>query len=155
MPRARIALSLILTLLVLTGLSMAGSGTVYGERPAKGKAIKLADLLADPESYVGKTVKVEGRIDDVCPKMGCWIDIAQKDQKIRFKVQDGVIEFGTEIKGQDVVAEGVVTRIELDHDQAIGWARHMAEEKNETFDPATVTGPMTIYQLAGKGAIVR
>jgi hypothetical protein len=144
-----------LALLVLTGLNLAGDPTVYGERPAKGKAITLADLLADPESYVGKTVKVEGRIDDVCPKMGCWIDIAQKDQKIRFKVQDGVIEFGTDTKGHDVIAEGIVTRIELDHDQAIGWARHLAEEKNELFDPASVKGPMTIYQLNGTGAIVR
>jgi hypothetical protein len=29
---------------------------------------------------------------------------------------------------------------------------HIAEEKGEEFDPSTITGPMTIYQIKGVGA---
>ena len=34
-------------------------------------------------------------------------------------------------------------------------AQHMAEERGETFDPASVTGPTTIYRIDGTGAVVR
>ena len=30
----------------------------------------------------------------------------------------------------------------------------LAEEKGEEFDPSTVTGPMTLYQIDGTGAVV-
>ena len=89
------------------------------------------------------------------PKAGCWIDIAKGKSLIRFKVNDGEIVFTKEMTGDKVVAEGVMTRMKLTKEQAVGYARHMAEEKGEAFDEASVTGPMTIYRIQGTGAIVK
>jgi hypothetical protein len=118
-------------------------------------SVSIGELLGNPEAYVGKTVQVRGAITDVCPKAGCWVDIEDADNRIRFKVNDGEIVFPLEAKGRRIVAEGVLTRIEMTREQAVGYARHLAEEKNEPFDPKSVTGPMKIYQIQGSGAVMR
>jgi hypothetical protein len=135
----------------------ADEGTVYGAGLGdEAEAVKIGDLLSKPESYLGKKIRVAGKITDVCPKAGCWIEIeGEASSHIRFKVKDGEIVFPVDAKGKPVTAEGVLKRIELDREAAVGWMRHMAEERGEAFDPATVTGPMTIYEIAGEGAIVR
>ncbi|MCK7529457.1 MAG: DUF4920 domain-containing protein [Ignavibacteriales bacterium] len=40
---------------------------------------KISDILADPEAYLDKTVLVEGEILDVCPMMGCWMELKSDD----------------------------------------------------------------------------
>ena len=128
--------------------------TRYGDPLSDAAPIGLGDLLAAPERYVGKPVKVEGRIREVCPKKGCWIDIASDDRVIRFKVMDGIIEFETEETGRAVIAEGILSRRDLTREQAVARARHLAEERGQPFDPATVDGPVTVYRLEGIGALV-
>ena len=52
------------------------------------------------------------------------------------------------------VAEGKLTKSELTREQAIERAKEEAEDKGKTFDPASVTGPQTVYQLQGSGAVI-
>ena len=87
---------------------------------------------------------------------GCWIDIldSQSKETVRFKVEDDVIVFPAEAKGSQVVAEGILRKHEMSKEQAINWLRHLAEEKGESFDDSSVTGPMDFYQIEGLGAEV-
>ena len=106
----------------------AGEETAYGKPLEGAETVVIADLLADPDHYVGKTIRVEGRVSDVCSHRGCWINITDKagSSTVRFKVKDGVIEFSTECKGKQVVAEGVFSKFELTEEQAIARAKHHA-----------------------------
>jgi len=115
---------------------------------------KISDILADPEAYLDKTVLVEGEILDVCPMMGCWMELKSDDGEgmIKVKVKDGEIVFPVEAKGSTALVEGKVYKIELTQEKAIEHFEHVAEEKGEKFDPAAITGPMTIYQIKGLGA---
>jgi hypothetical protein len=115
---------------------------------------KISDILANPEAYLDQTVLVEGEILDVCPMMGCWMELKSDDEEgmIKVKVKDGEIVFPLEAKGSNALVEGKVYKIELTQEKAIEHFQHIAEEKGEEFDPATVTGPMTIYQIKGFGA---
>ena len=115
----------------------------------------LASLLAHPDDYVGKTVQVKGKIVEVCQMMGCWMDLTNDaGQKIRIKVNDGEIDFPKDGAGKMAVAEGKLTKSELSREQAIARAKEEAEDKGKAFDPASVTGPQTIYQIQGTGAII-
>jgi hypothetical protein len=118
--------------------------------------VPVEKLLAAPDQYVGKMVQVKGTVRDVCQAMGCWMEIAEPSARkgIRIKVKDGEIEFPKTAVGKTAVAEGKFTKIELTKEQAIAQARHEAEENNRKFDPASVTGPKTIYQIAGTGAVI-
>jgi gamma-glutamylcyclotransferase (GGCT)/AIG2-like uncharacterized protein YtfP len=115
---------------------------------------KISDILADPESYLDQTVLVEGEILEVCPMMGCWMELKSDDGEgmIKIKVKDGEIVFPVEAKGSTALVEGKVYKIELTQEKAIEYFEHVAEEKGEQFDPTTITGPMTIYQIKGLGA---
>jgi len=117
---------------------------------------KISDILADPEAYLDQTVLVEGEILDVCPMMGCWMELKSDDGEgmIKVKVKDGEIVFPVEAKGSTALVEGKVYKIELTQENAIEHFEHVAEEKGEMFDPTTITGPMTIYQIKGFGAVI-
>jgi hypothetical protein len=117
--------------------------------------LPLATLLAKPADYVGKTVQVKGKITEVCQMMGCWMDLTDDSgQKIRIKVKDGEIEFPKDAAGKLAVAEGRFDKIELSKEQASARAEEEAKEAGRKFDPASVKGPVTIYQIQGAGAVI-
>ena len=117
--------------------------------------LPLATVLAKPSDYVGKTVQVKGKITEVCEMMGCWMDLTNDaGQKLRIKVNDGEIEFPKDAAGKMAVAEGRLDKIELTKEQAAARAEEEAKDKGKKFDPASVKGPMTIYQIQGTGAVI-
>jgi hypothetical protein len=117
--------------------------------------LPLATVLAKPADYVGKTIQVKGKITEVCEMMGCWMDLTNdQGQKLRIKVNDGEIEFPKDSAGKMAVAEGRFDKLELTKEQAAARAEEEAKDKGKKFDPATVKGPMTTYQIQGSGAVI-
>ena len=118
--------------------------------------VTIATLVSHAGDYVGKTVQVKGRITEVCQMMGCWMMLTNDDgQKVRIKVNDGDIVFPKDAAGRQAVAEGTFARIELTREQAIAQAKDEAEESGRKFDPASVKGGITIYQIQGTGAVIQ
>lgn len=148
--------TLALVVLAVMTLTIPALGATYGKVPGDGPTVKVSELIAKADDYVGKTVKVEGIVTDVCEMRGCWMVIAsdQEFQSIRFKVEDGVIVIPMEAKGKKAVAEGTFRKIEMSKEQAIEQAKHHAKEKGLEFDPASVKGPTVTYQLDGTGAVI-
>jgi hypothetical protein len=130
-------------------------GEVYGGGVKVAEATPIAKILADPDAYVGKTVRIEGKVLDVCPMKGCWMELAQEGEasSLKVKVDDGVIVFPVTAKGKLAVAEGVLEAIPMTRESYVGWMEHLAEERGQTFDAASVgDGPFRILQLKGTGA---
>ena len=143
-------------LLCLQSSISLGDTDLYGEQLSDARTVRISEILSHPDRYVDRKVKIAGLVDDVCPMKGCWIDILARgsEETLRFKVEDDVIVFPVAARGRDVVAEGVLRKHELSREQAVREMRHMAEERDEAFDEASVTGPMVIYQIEGAGAEV-
>ena len=115
----------------------------------------LATLLAHPDTYVGKTVQVKGKITEVCQMAGCWLNLTnQAGQMLRIKVNDGEIEFPKDAAGKTAVAEGKFTRIELTREQAVALAREEAQDRGRKFDSKSVKGAQTLLQIQGTGAVI-
>jgi hypothetical protein len=117
----------------------------------------ISEILSNPEKYVGQKVLVEGEVLEVCRNMGCWMDLSSdiEDQKIKIKVKDGEIVFTEEHLGKTASAEGVVYAIEMDEEDAKEYFEHMAEDAGKEFDTSSITGPVTIYQIRGSGAVIK
>jgi len=88
-----------------------------GEEIGNSQRVLLDSILANPEAYAGKTVIIEGNIDAVCPKKGCWMEITsgkgkKKGEKagkgIRVTFKDYGFFVPTTSKGMRVKAEGEV-----------------------------------------------
>lgn len=126
-----------------------------------GAGVKLTEvtpidaILAEPKKYDGKTVRVEGMITDVCPKRGCWFELAgeKPGQKLRFKVTDGEMVFPMDSKGRKAIAEGVVAVKELTLEQTKQRAEYEAKEYGKPYDPAAITEPAAIVRIDGTGAV--
>ena len=147
---AAIALALVFT------LPAAAEEKTYGKGVGTAQEVKMSELVAHPDKYVGKKVRVEGTIDDVCPMKGCWMDLASGADKVRIKVNDGEMVFPVEAKGSQASAEGIFTKVEMTKDQAVAHAKHLAEEKGQGFDAATAKEvPTVVYQIKGTGAVIK
>lgn len=120
------------------------------------KLIAIQQLVEKPDAYVGKTVQVKGKVTDVCQKMGCWMMIADpaSGKAVKVKVEDGVIVFPKDAAGKTAIAEGQFTKTELTREQAIAQAEHEAEANGRKFDPSTIKSGVTVYQIAGTGAVL-
>lgn len=150
-------LGVILTLatMLAAGTALAGEPKTYGKGVAGADTVKVSDLLASPDAWVGKTIRVQGRAVGVCEHRGCWVNLASdvEGQTVRVKVKDGEIVFPPEMLGDMVIAEGVWTANQLDLETTKKVCENEAKKKGEAFDAASVTSCMTLYQLSGTGAV--
>ena len=139
----------------------------YGEGVTGEDLVLVSDLLAKPDEFIGKTVRVKGTAVGVCAHRGCWINVAGDKEGetvrvkvqdtgdgVRIKVEDGVIVFPPEIVGDTVIAEGVWTANELTMEQTKKVCAAEARKEGKEFDEGEVTTCMTLYQISGTGAVV-
>lgn len=142
-------------LLLLVSLCLAAE-VKLGKPLALKESTTVASLMAKPDAWVGKTVQVKGKVSEVCQMMGCWMNLvdAESGKFIRIKVNDGEIVFPKDAAGRMAIAEGTLAKIEMSREQAIGQAKHEAEEAGRKFDPKSVKGPVTSYQIQGTGAVL-
>jgi hypothetical protein len=129
----------------------------FGEAVTIERATEIGAILAEPDAYVGKNVRVEGKVVDVCAHQGCWMEIVgdKPEHHIQAKVEDGVIVFPQEAKGKFAVVEGEVQKLELSLEQTVAYFKHQAEEKGEDFDPESVKEPRNVYRIWVHGAVVK
>ncbi|MCP4750541.1 MAG: DUF4920 domain-containing protein [Proteobacteria bacterium] len=137
--------------------AFALEGKTYGKGVTLEKPTPVSEIMANPERFVGKTVLIQGNVVGVCSHRGCWMDIASDVpfQKIQVKVADGEIVFPLDAKGKKAMAEGILEKLEYSREQIVRWRRHQAERRGETFDPSTVKGGETFYQIRGTGAVIQ
>jgi len=143
-------------LMILMALPALADGQVFGQGVHSKNLVKVSELLAHPDKFVGQTVRVEGLAVAVCQHRGCWVEIAsdKEGETVRVKVKDGDIVFPPELVGSRLAAEGVWTANKLDLDTSKMVCEQRAQKKGEKFDPDTVTECMTLYQVSGVGAQV-
>ncbi|HSR52529.1 MAG TPA: DUF4920 domain-containing protein [Acidobacteriota bacterium] len=131
-------------------------GQEYGSGVQMEESVSIAQILENPEQLEGKRVRIDGQVVEVCAMAGCWIEVSdQQGDRIRVKVDDGVIVFPQSLKGQTVKAEGTVEVLPMSRQQYVDWLKHLAEETGNEFDPETVgEPPYQIVRLHGLGAEV-
>ena len=144
----------VILFIILITVAAYSQSDKYGKEISLTEKTSISTILTQPEKYVGKTVLVEGEILEVCAMAGCWMELKSdaENQKVKIKVKDGDIVFPVEAKGKSALVEGIVYKIELTKEEAVEYYEHVAAEQGTEFDAATVTGPITLYQIKGIGA---
>jgi hypothetical protein len=131
--------------------------SLYGDDFNYDSIQSISSLIDNPNQFLDKQIVTEGKIVDVCPMKGCWIEIKDfdSDQIIRVKVQDDVIIFPQDSKKKKVIVNGIFTKIEFTEDQAIKWKIHLAEEKGLKLEESDITldsSDLIEYRIKGLGA---
>jgi hypothetical protein len=139
----RIMMTIALLSLLLAGTALAKE-KVYGKGISEGDFTKISAVLADPDTYAGKVVRIEGTAVGVCAHRGCWVTLAsdKEEETMRVKVKDGVIVFPKEVIGEHVQVEGVFT------------INKVEEKCDSTKKGEPEVKCTTILQVSGTGAVV-
>ena len=123
--------------------------THAGMALAGAEAVTVAALLADPEAYAGKTVKVSGNVSAMCKHKRAWFAVVGDDQSgnhVRvFTAPNFLVPH--ESIGKSAVAEGRVEVIEVPVDRA----RHLAE-KHKLSEPEDIKAPVKRVLIRATGA---
>ena len=75
-------------------------------------SIPAGTVLTNPDEYVGKTVRVTGKVSDVCQKMGCWMVITDADQHMRITTKGHKFFVAKDGAGATCDLEGTVVKRE-------------------------------------------
>lgn len=82
----------------------------YGESISDQDAIAASKVLSSPDEYLGKTVKVEGEVSEVCKSMGCWLTFQHEGQELTVNMKDHAFSVDKGSKGYWCEAEGEVVK---------------------------------------------
>ena len=90
----------------------------YGEAFALASAKPCGEVIADPTASVDQVVRVQGRIENVCQKAGCWMVVADDEGKyLRITMKEHAFGVPTTTKtGPDTLVdvEGTLVAKTLD-----------------------------------------
>ncbi len=117
----------------------------------------MTELFNNADNYLDKNVVIQGKIVDVCPMKGCWIEVKDFDSEksIRVKVKDGEIVFPENSKNKEVLVEGIFSKLDFTEEQAIQWKIHLAEEKGIELTSEDIeldVSDLIEYRIKGLGA---
>ncbi|NOT02658.1 MAG: DUF4920 domain-containing protein [Phycisphaerales bacterium] len=127
----------------------------FGEPMAaeQSATVAVADVLADPQAYDGKHIRLTGVVDSVCAAKGCWIRIAPPGGgdtvfvKFTCPVDGRLVPM--EAKGHNAVVEGTLTIQEISQEEA----RHYKEDAGA---PASeiekIVGPQKTVRMQSPSA---
>ena len=150
--------------------AIAGDSESYGEGVSLDEPVAIDVLLANPNDYVGRRVRVDGVITAVCKKRGCWMQVTDPESGngIRIKVEDGVIVFPYTSMGREAQAEGIFEAIKLTPEQI--EARTKAAHNHGEGATCDKDGPKSstagagcdapaineyVYLIRGTGAVIK
>lgn len=94
----------VLAALVLSG---CGGGEQYGEKLTVTEVTAVSDILANPASFAGRTVRIEGEISRECPT-GCWFDVTDGGATIYVDIAPQGLAIPQHV-GSKIVVEGTVS----------------------------------------------
>jgi len=103
------------------------------------ESIPAGTVLSDPDAYVGQTVRVTGKVSDVCQKMGCWMVITDADKHMRITTKDHKFFVAKDGAGATCDLEGTVIKREANPERTA----HYKSEQSEG-------APMPEAEVAGK-----
>jgi len=109
----------------------------FGEGVTIQDATPIASLVDQPEAWLGKPVRVDGVVKEVCEEMGCWMELADPvtGKSVQFKVDDGVIVFPVSARGKRASAQGALERVpeNEEHEMAGEHPEQHGEQANLKF----------------------
>lgn len=114
------------------------------------EAVPLERVVAEPAAFEGRPVRIDGRIQDVCRKKGCWMVVTDGEREVRVRFKDYGFFVPRDASGRRVIVEGQVEVEEISE----AAARHLAEEGGQPERAAEIHGPQRVVSMIATGVEV-
>jgi len=131
-----------------SGLPALGAPAgVYGEGVVLDNGPELKDVYTKPDDYKGKTIRLVGKIQDVCRKKGCWMVLRDGEAEVRVKFKDYAFFVPRDSSGREIIIQGVAKAETITEEVA----KHYAEEGGEPEKAKDIKGPQTVVSFMATG----
>ena len=131
--------SLTLLLGMTLGLASCGDNSNKSKEQASAEkmtptALEVDQVLADPDSLVGDTIKIEGICTHICKHGGGKIFLMGSDDTKTLRVEAGesIGSFPQETVNSIVRVTGVLVEDRIDEDYLAQWEARIADQAKET-----------------------
>lgn len=148
----------VFTILVLFIASFGFAGDIeIGGKLTLEKSTPISDILANPDNFLDKPIRVEGYILDGCKHEGTWIALASDKEFENLQVwhKDGALKFPLDHKGKYAIVEGSLYFVQLTAEQAKKWLAHLSTTHEQKVDPEKVKDGMKIYRINPTAVIIK
>ncbi len=119
------------------------------------KDMTIAETLANVTTLSGKTVKVTGKVENVCVKKGCWMELHGNtpEERVRITMKDYGFFVPANAMGKTATIEGVLEVKEL----SVEDAQHLEEERTAKAgeQPKKITAPVKELNVVAAGLEIR
>lgn len=109
--------------------------------------VPVAELLAAPERFDGVELILEGAVNEVCLRKGCWMTLASGGRELRVTFQDYGFFVPTDCAGATVRAEGVFTVGETSAE----LARHYLHDVGKVDEALAINAPVKTFTFVARG----
>lgn len=127
--------------------------TYFGEKITADGAIQANQLLAQIAGKDSMQVKLEGTIEEVCQKKGCWMKLKlDNNNEMRVKFKDYAFFVPKDASGKKVIIDGWAYADSL----SVEELRHYAEDAGDSKEEIEkITKPEAEYTFMARGVIIR
>ncbi len=123
----------------------------FGSPFVQEDAIDANALLAEPDAYVDQSVRVQGRLADVCQKAGCWMVLADQEGRSMRVTTGHEFFIDRDTIGDEADIEGKIERKEVE-------AETVEHFKSEASSPDSIIpeqGKTHTYELVATTVAIR
>ncbi len=97
--------------------------------------ITVESLLAHPDDYDGKQVRITGMVTHVCKHSGKRLHLLGSDEKTRVRLEAGEIgQFDRSLEGSNIIAIGVFRREVIDEAYLAKWSEELTKGEHNDHD---------------------
>ena len=129
----------------------AKTGMVFGDKTTAKDAVAANDLAALLADKTEATVKVTGKVVEVCKMEGCWLRMETANGPMLIKMKDHNFKVPLAMNGKTIVAEGTATFKET----SVEMLRHYAEDAGKSKEEiAAIKEPKKEIIVQAKGILV-
>ncbi|NOT29334.1 MAG: DUF4920 domain-containing protein [Planctomycetes bacterium] len=115
--------------------------------PLSARPVRVSELLAQPERYDGQALVLEGEVNEVCLRKGCWMTMSSGGRELRVTFKDYGFFVPTDCPGRTVRTEGLFTVGETSAE----LARHYLHDVGKVAEAEAITAPVKGYTFVATG----
>ncbi len=122
----------------------------YANGVHAGGVVDVADVLSDPASFQGRTIRVRGDIAKVCPVKGCWVKVGPEANSLFVKFQNCDSYLPVDLTGS-LICEGEMEIKTI----SVEEQKHLLEDEGKHDEAAKITSPRKTVRMVASGAAMK
>jgi hypothetical protein len=138
---------------LLFALTSFVSAQSFGSKITDKGAVSLSEMKKKMGSKKEMTTKVSAKIEDVCQKKGCWMNLVDdKGNKVRVTFKDYAFFMPKDAAGKTAIVEGIA----MIDETSIADLKEFAKDDNQTKEAiAAIKEPKSELVFEASGVILK